>query len=105
MVHVDVVGPVRVVAHHDATSAGVLVGLFHGVCVPVGPEEPVLEQRQGEHVGQRARQRPVAVLAVHVGEAVRRINRVESTFSQTDPPHTLQPGSQESNFLWGHNKR
>jgi len=70
VVHVDVVGPVSVVAHDGAPVAGVLVSLLHGVRVPVGPVDPVLEQRDRKNVGQRARYGPVPVLAVHVGEAV-----------------------------------
>lgn len=67
----NVVRPVRVVAHDDSISTSVLVGPLHGMCVPVGPEHRVLKQGHSEGVRQGTCYGPVPVLSVHVGVTVR----------------------------------
>lgn len=69
VVDVNVIGPMCVVAHDCALFTSELVRLLHCVCVPVCPVNPVLEQGNSKHVRKRSSDRPVPVLAVHVGKA------------------------------------
>lgn len=65
----NVIGPMCVVPHDSALLASVLVGLFHSVCVPVRPVDPVLKQGSSKDMRETTRNGPVSVLAVHVCEA------------------------------------
>lgn len=69
VVDVNVIGPVRVIAHDCALFASVLVGPLHCVCVPVRPVDPVLEHGSGKDMGKCSSDGPVSVLAVHVCKA------------------------------------
>lgn len=69
MVDMNVIGPVRVVAHDCALFASVLMGLLHSVCVPVRPVDPVLKQGSSKDMRKCTSNGPVTVLAVHVCKA------------------------------------
>lgn len=69
MADVNVIGAMRVVAHNCTPLAGVLMGFFHSVCVPVRPVDPVLKQRNSKYVGKRTSNGPVPILPVHVCKA------------------------------------
>jgi len=71
VVHMNVMGPMCVVAHDCALLASVLMGFLHVVCVPVCPEDPVFKQRNGKYMGKCTGNSPVPVLAVHVCKATK----------------------------------
>lgn len=72
----DVIGPVCVISHDCALVASVLVSLFHCVCVPISPVNPILKKGNSKHVGKCTGHGPVSVLPIHICKAERLKSRV-----------------------------
>lgn len=50
MIHVEIVGPVRRVAQHRVILSRPLVGPADGLQVPIGPEDEIIKDGDGENV-------------------------------------------------------
>lgn len=74
MIDADVIWPVCIISHDCTHFASILVCLFHCVCVPISPVDPVLKQGNSKHMGKCTTYSPVAVLPIHICKAERFIS-------------------------------